>query len=226
MGPPRPEETFQNQLHIGSLGSGKSHIQRFMEITLSCFIQDNYGIIVRKRWEELKNHVIDDLFRLADEITEGNRTALLSDPKRVGASFEITVFTTGKPSRIIVKPEPDGTDEQITDHFKGPEYGWFSLEEATQLREITFDTLCGRLRRVFPTMKPEHCAFMWSGMAVTNPPYVGHWISKRADESEALLAKEELTRLDTLIIRSQMTDNPFLRPEYIDTQNRGQQGLA
>jgi len=136
-GPPQPEEVHRDVVHIGALGSGKTVGGLFTAIALSCFIPDNLGVIVRKNWESLENHLIRELFNLADVATDGNRSHLLSDPKRVGGSYEIEAYTTGKPSKIIIKPEPDGIDRFIEDSFKGPEFGWFLLDELSQLRENT-----------------------------------------------------------------------------------------
>jgi hypothetical protein len=243
-GEPRAEESIQNVIHVGALGSGKSAEQRFGEIALSCLIPDNYGVIVRKRWEELLNHVYDDLLRAANSMTGGMADHLMSKPKKVGASYEIIVYTTSAPSRIIIKPEVEGTPEQIATHFKGPEYGWCSLEELDGLQEITWDTLIGRLRRKFfklftreaweqagwPVVLGEHddpyfnwvakmSSYLWAAVGVCNPPYDGHWVDRRTKKGEAEEAREELKRGSTLVVRSCMEDNVrYLGRDYIDAQ--------
>jgi len=220
-GPPEAHEIHRDVVHIGALGSGKSVGGFFTAIALSCLVPDNLGIIVRKRWEELKNHVIDEMFRLADEMTDGNRKALMSDPKAIGGSYEITVYTLGAPSKIIVKPEPDGTDRAIEDSFKGPEFGWFLLDEQTQLREATWETLRGRLRRQFPHLTSQQASMLWAGLSMSNPPFAGHWLADNVTEvCQELEAKGDLTTEDPLILRSRMDDNPHLPKEYISAEKR------
>jgi len=220
-GPPVKGEIHRDVVHIGALGSGKSVGGLFTAIALSCLIPDNLGVVVRKRWEELKNHVIDEMFRLADEMTDGNRKALMSDPRAIGGSYEITVYTMGRPSKIIVKPEPDGTDRFIEDSFKGPEFGWFLCDELTQLRQATWDTLRGRLRRRFPHVSASESSTLWAGLAMSNPPFAGHWLADDVtDVAREQEATEDLTTDDPLIIRSKMDDNPFLPKEYIIAEKR------
>lgn len=238
MGPVKAEETIQNLIHIGGLGSGKSKEQRFQELSASALIQDNYIIIVRKRWEELQNHVIYDLREFTKELVGAKRIdAIMSEPRRIGSSFEIVVKTLGKPSRIVVKNEPEGSTEDIAEHFKGPEYGAVSLEEARQLQKITFDTLTGRLRRKFFYQFPKELweaegrpmksydawvrdmsKYLWVMLAVCNPPYEGHWIdtySKRGEKDEKM---DALKRESILIVRSNMYDNEYLPESYCKTQ--------
>lgn len=218
MGPPLASECHRDVIHIGALGSGKSVGGLYTAIALSVFIPDNFGIIVRKRWEELRNHVVDELYRLADDITGGRSEALLGKPKIVGGSYEIVVQTADpkRPSRIIIKPEPDGTDRAIEDSFKGPEFGWFLLDEATSLREATWRALLGRLRRKFPGKSDAENAALRAGLAMTNPPFAGNWIHDNvALPYDTMRAQEELTRRDTLVIRSTMEDNLHLDDDYI-----------
>jgi hypothetical protein len=228
---------FQNVLHIGGLASGKSFEQRFQELALSAFIPNNRGVIVRKRWEELLNHIYDSMRGFVIEYIGAEFVpALMSEPKRIGSSFEIKVYTTGTPSSIFLKNEPDGPDRHIEDHFKGDEYGWVSLEEATDLREITWRALKGRIRRKFPEQFPEslwekeglpgenyqdylsrRSSALWAALAVTNPPYEGHWIDKKSKESEKEMALGELTRYGDLIVRSGIIDNlDVMGQEYYD----------
>jgi hypothetical protein len=228
---------FQNVLHIGGLASGKSFEQRFQELALSAFIPNNRGVIVRKRWEELLNHIYDSMKGFVIEYIGAEFVpALMSEPKRIGSSFEIKVYTTGTPSSIFLKNEPDGPDRHIEDHFKGDEYGWVSLEEATDLREITWRTLKGRVRRKFPEQFPEslwekekipgenyqdylsrRSSALWAALAVTNPPYEGHWIDKKSKESEKEMALGELTRFGDLIVRSGIEDNlDIMGQEYYE----------
>lgn len=234
--PPQPDEAVQNVMGIGALSSGKSHLEQYLCIISSVFVPDNLGVIVRKRWEELLNHVIRDLYKFADQLTDGNRKAIISDPKKVGGSYEIRVETPWEvPSYIIVKPEPDGPEAALEEHWKGPEYGWIALEEGKDLTKTTWRTLIGRLRRKFYKMFPrepgespvhyerrvhKQSSYLWWSLMVTNPPYYGHWIDEESKKYEAMEAAGELTRDDVLVIRSKMDDNPYTPDTYKRTQKR------
>lgn len=208
---------WRDRWAIGGLGSGKTVGGLFAAIAYSALIPGNEGVIVRKRWEELKNHVIPEMYDLlAKEQDRGgvgiDPYAIMSKPRAVGAANEIIVRTTGKPSRIILKPEPDGPDRFVEDSFKGPEYGWFLLDEVTQLRQVTWNTLTGRLRR------PNIPAHLRAGMAMGNPPVEGHWVYEMNELMAEIAERGE--REDILIIRSTMEDNPFLDPDYVKREKR------
>lgn len=208
---------WRDRWSLGAIGSGKSVGGLFATIAYSAFIPGNEGVIVRKRWEELKNHLIPALYELlaADFEMGGvgiDPYSIMSKPRAVGAASEIIVRTAGKESRIILKPEPDGPDRFIEDSFKGPEYGWFLLDEMTQLREITWMTLTGRLRR--PNI-PSH---LRAGMAMGNPPVENHWVHDKAQEMEVMAARGE--RPDICVVRSTMDDNPHLDPDYVKRMKR------
>ncbi len=212
-------KVWRDRWQLGALGSGKTVGGLYSAIAYSALIPGNEGVIVRKRWEEIANHLIPELYRMAGLLTSpdgdyrnGNPARLLSDPRTVGASKEILVKTEGEPSRIVLKPEPDGPERFIEDSFKGPEYGWFLLDEVTQLREVTWRTLTGRLRR--PGIPPH----LRAGLAMGNPPAEGHWVFDYARQQEQL--EEAEGRPEILIIRSTMDDNPHLPEDYVRREKR------
>lgn len=157
-GPPQAEETSQNVFHSGGFSSGKSYEQRLEEFLGSMTIPGNSGLIVREQWEEIQNHVIEDIYDYADTWTGGHRHAIMTDFKQVAGSFVAKVNTivtpeqeamgvTNEPSTIIIKNEPDGDAKKVAEHFKGPEYGWVDYEEMLQLKELTWETAALRVRR-------------------------------------------------------------------------------
>lgn len=204
-----PEEfRYRDRINIGGLGSGKTVAALYTLLCLSAYQPDNLGIIVRKRWDELRTHILDELERLATQICDGNPRYLISEPEQIAGTFEVTVFTRTKPSKILIKPEPDGTDSQVEAAFKGPEHGWFFADELTQLRQITFQTLQGRLRRSEVKVR--------AGIACTNPPFRGQWLY----ESNERAARDEMNgqKPKILVVRSSMMDNPHLPADYIAAQ--------
>lgn len=209
-GPPKGS-TFRDAINIGGRGSAKTYISLYTALSLSTDYEDNLGIIVRRHWNELKNSIILDFRKVLEQVTDGHPEYLVEGPNRKEGYYEYVVFTRGKPSYILVKPEPEkASDREIEDAFKGPEYGWFLCDELTQLKRITWSTLQDNLRR--PHIHNRR------GLGMTNPPTKGHWLYELAREQEAATARGE--RAQVLIIRSRMEDNPYLPSDYIENMKR------
>lgn len=196
---------FRKRIFRGAYGCGKSYILDYVGINLSVNQPGNLGLIARKRFEQLINTTLATFYGIIDEATDGDREALICDTNDANGAIEIFLRTTGEPSKIVFRIEPDGTEEMIRDSFKGYELGWFGLDEMTQLKKVTYDTLATRLRRP---------GFVLAGLGASNPAGSKHWFTKRVQASE-----EELSlgaRPDELIIRARAFDNPFLRADYIE----------
>jgi len=207
---PSSTNFWEDRLLVGGRGSAKTTWALFTCLALSTFYPDNYGIMVRKRWDELKAYLVDELLRLTDKVTDGNAAVLLDGPKQVGSTWEFIVRTTGKPSTIQIKQEPDLDDVAIENTFKGKEYGWHYLDELVQLREITYSTLQDSTRRQTVPIN--------AGIACTNPPIEGMWVYKKIREQQLLEGHGEDPYL--MILRSSTYDNPFLPPNYIKKLER------
>lgn len=197
--------TYRHRLFRGAYGCGKSYILDFTGINLSINQPGNLGMIARKRFEQLINTTMATFYEIIDEATNGDRGALICDTQDANGAIEVYLRTAGEPSKIIFRIEPDGSDEFVRDSFKGYELGWFGLDELTQLKKVTYDTLKLRLRRP---------GFVLAGLAASNPASPRHWMTQLIQESEEQLAMGETP--NDLVLRARAFDNPYLRADYIE----------
>lgn len=196
---------FRDRIFMGGFGCGKSYILDYTGLVLSAQQPDNMAVVLRKRFEQLRNTTLATFWAIVDEATEGDRAKLIADVDDKDGAIQVLVRTAGKPSRIIFRIEPDGTDEAVRDSLKGYELGWFGLDEATQLKKVSYDTLRTRLRRP---------GFALAGLVASNPAGTAHWLTKVVQGSEQ--DYEMGVRPNELIIRARSYDNPYIRSDYIE----------
>lgn len=164
------------------MGSGKTATLVVEGIALSLQYPGNVGLIARKTLPELKSTTLKRFFEFLPDplILSYNKT-----------DRELLIRTNGKPSLVHFGP----CDE--INRYKSLELGWFGLDEADEISEDHWLTLCGRLR-----MKdiPQF------GMLATNPTSPNHWIFRK-------WMKEPLEGYE--IFRSKTSDNAAnLPPDY------------
>src|SRR3990167_2341586 len=195
---------YRKRIFRGAYGCGKSYILDYTGINLSVNQPGNLGLIARKRFEQLINTTLATFYQIIDEATDNDRSALICDTNDANGAIEIFMRTSGEPSKIIFRIEPDGTEEMIRDSFKGYELGWFGLDEMPQLKKVTYDTLATRLRRP---------GFVLAGLGASNPARSTHWFTQRVQAAEQELSLG--VRPDELVISARAFDNPYLRADYI-----------
>ena len=185
------EQKFKAVISIGGFRSGKTFADCFKKLT-ACIKYPKYlSLVVRKRKEQLRNTYLATFKEVVDLVTLNNKDFLILDDRELDGAIEILIRSSGEPSKIIFRIEPDGTDEEVRDSFKGYELGSYTLEEASQLREITHDTLYTRLSW---RGGPVHASLL------SNPAFEGHWLSNVANKYEAELASG--IKPQALVIRS------------------------
>lgn len=206
---PKQSQLYPFLINIGGRGSSKTYVA--IGTILRCLMDypDNEGIIVRRHWNELQNSIIRDIKEIATKFSDGHPEYLMDGPIRREGYYEYTIFTSDpkRPSKLIIKPEPDkATDRDVADAFKGPQYGVVFCDELTQLRPVTWSTLQDNLRspRV-PFLRMIGC---------TNPPTRGHWLYDMARDEETRAVNGQKSQV--IITRSAITDNPFLRADYVE----------
>lgn len=198
-------ENFRDRIFMGGFGCGKSYILDYVLLSLLANQPDNMGLIIRKRFEQLRNTTLATFYQLVEEATDGDRNRLIADVDEKDGAIQILIRTSGKPSLAIFRVEPDGSDESVRDSLKGYELGVFGMDEATQLKKVTYDTLRTRLRRP---------GFVLAGLVASNPARTSHWLTKVVQANEKALAVGD--RPDSLIIRARSFDNPYLRSDYVE----------
>lgn len=170
---------------VGALGSGKTATLCVEGILLSMEFPGNVGLIARNSLPELKTTTLKRFFEFLPEpaIIRWNKT-----------DRELLIRTQGnKPSLIHFGP----LDE--LGRYKSLELGWFGVDEADQMTEDMWLTLCGRLR-----LK----GVRYAAMLATNPTSTRHWIYKRFVESPPQGYE---------VFRSKTLDNAKYLPDgYVD----------
>lgn len=226
---PKPEDLLNAVVNIGGRGSGKTRNGLYTLYRQLRDIPDNLGLVVRKQWTNMHISIIADFEEMLKELTgkpheannwkatctacdepstcPGHPEVLVDGPHRREGYWEAKIYTSDpkRPSTLVFKQEPDvSSDRDVEDALKGPEYGIVLLDELTQLRKITFETLYDNLRRQ-NVRRPRL-------IGLSNPPVRGHWLYKLARESEQ--DQWEGNKPRVAVCRSHMDDNPFLPPDY------------
>lgn len=226
---------YQNILSIGGKGSGKTKGAAYTIATLAINTPGGLGVVVRKRHEQLRNTFLADFYDVLNEITwcpapvlckggpepHGHKEALIVHEGEKDGAVEVLVRTTGAtPCKIIFRIEPEGDDRTVADSFKSYNLNFALIEEASQLREVTYKELTDRLRRVG---SPVRRMFILS-----NPTTKSHWLAKFAArcEQQAMVYNPRLPegpgnmQPEALVVRSKMTDNVNLPKDYIENVKR------
>lgn len=214
---------WRDVVSMGGFRSGKTFAAAYKLLRHMMREAGGMALVTRKRHEQLQNTFMAEFFKVAGLVTKsancpacaaagiacaGHPEWLVSKPRESAGSLEVTVQTySGKPSKIVFRIEPDGADEDIQNSFKGYELCAFVMEEASELRRITFDTLRGRLSWLGGTM----------GLVLSNPVYAGHWLA----EFRALCDREMLS------YRPDLPESEFnVKPEALAVRSATEDNLA
>lgn len=232
---------FQNVLAIGGKGSGKTIAGAYTIAHLAINTPDGMGVIVRKRHEQLRNTFLADFYAMLDQFTKcsdpecpkgkdphGHREALVIKEGEKDGAVEVYVHTImpGHPCKLIFRIEPEGDDRTVADSFKSYNLNFFLLEEASQLNEQTFIELCDRLRRPQPWRNGPP---VYRGYVLSNPTTKSYWLAKLASKYEQQMLAYNPRQSDDpihnqipegLVIRSKLTDNPWLPIDYVEQVKR------
>jgi hypothetical protein len=222
---------------IGGNRSGKTRSGLVRLLNEATQYPGNELMVVRKRHEQLHNTFLKDLRVLIDRITGGHPEWLIvSEGAPHTGAYEMQIATPDpkRPSKIVFRIEPDGSDEEVGDSFKAYECGFILLEEGSQLREATLKALLIRTSKkvyIDPYLPPgdtrgciDHADNQWPNfkpytMVISNPEYETHWLEVIASQAE-----QELSRGGKplyLVIRSSMEDNrKHLPPGYIEQRKK------
>lgn len=212
---------YQNVISIGGKGSGKTLGAAYTVASLAINTPGGLGVVVRKRHEQLRNTFLADFYSVLDTISNGNKDALIIHEGEKDGAVEVLVRTTGRePCKVIFRIEPEGDDRTVADSFKSYNLNFALIEEASQLREVTYKELTDRLRVL---KHPVRRMFILS-----NPTTKSHWLAKFASrcEQQALMYNPRLPEgpgnmmPEAVVIRSKMTDNVNLPKDYIENVKR------
>lgn len=231
---------FQFVFQIGGKGSGKTLGGAGTIARLAMNTPGGLGVIVRKRHEQLRNTFLADFYSVLDKFTECRSadcpktpegrhshrdTIVLKEGEKDGA-VEVFIRTVdpARPCKIIFRIEPEGDDRTIADSFKSYNLDFFLIEEASQLNQITFTELSDRLRRNQDVTAP-----VYRGFVLSNPTTKSHWLAQLASryEQQMLSYNPRMPddpihniRPEAVVIRSKMTDNPYLPVDYVEQTKR------
>jgi PBSX family phage terminase large subunit len=150
--------------YVGGFGSGKSIVGCWRSIILAMMYPGNLGIICRNTYPELRDTTMRTFFEECPEeiIHKFNKVENLLTFKPVKGS--------GKQSQIIFRSLDN------YEKFRSLEIGYFFIDEASEVKEEAFLTLCGRLRN---PNADDHFGFITS-----NPSTTRHWMYKRFVEGD------------------------------------------
>jgi len=141
-------------LYGGARGGGKSWALRTKAVLGALYYPKIRILILRRTYPELERNHVEPLRRLISSAATYN-----------GSNHTFT-FKNG--SKIIFGHLNNTSD---LDSYQGAEFDWLMIDEATQLTEYEFRTLCATLRGPYPY--PRRCYL------TANPGGVGHAFIKR-----------------------------------------------
>lgn len=190
----------------GGRNSAKTMTAAYTFLGLMVWFENNLGFMLRHSWKNVEQTMILEFVDIARKVTDDHPEYLLrrhgEKHYRSGKGYcEITVYTGGKNSRILVLPEPDAAEpREVADALKSPAggLGAYWIDELSEVRQIVESTLDDNLRRDVP---------MHAGLGTTNPFEYGTWGYDISREEEKRRAQNQSQRV--LVLESSMHDNPF-----------------
>ncbi len=141
----------------GARGGGKSWCTQRKSVGGCLRYPGLRVLILRRRYEDLENSVIEPILKLVDR-----RTAVFSASKR------LLEFCNGSYIRF---GNMESYDSAVSGKYQGQEYDWIFLEEATQFTEQEFRGLAACCRGTSPFPKRMYLT--------ANPGGIGHqWVKR------------------------------------------------
>ena len=177
----------------------------------------NRLLVVRKRKEQLRNTFLDEFEKVGKLITDGHLDYLGELKPGPDGALEYLVHTSNpkEPSKIIFAIEPDGTDAEIEDRWRGYTVGGVVTEETNQLREISPTTL--RFRVSLDKDMAGNKIPRWMA-SISNPVTKGHYLQKFKQEQETMRLLGR--RPNCLVIHSRPADNVKHLPDGYEDELR------
>ena len=171
-------------LYSGAFGAGKSYIGNSKGYMLSQMYPGNRGLIVRKKFTDLRDTTMDTWFRYV----------MIPEHQE---------YYNKQEHRLVLKNGSEilfyGMDQESK--IGSLEIGWAFADEVIEFTETDWMMLLGRLR--LPNV-PFHQIF-----AATNPANPYHWVYKRFYQNEELKEKGI-----THVVESDALSNPFTPQAY------------
>lgn len=152
----------------GGYGSAKTLGACALGVLLSLQIPGNRGIVIRETYPKLH----DNTQRVFMEMLE-----------RAGIKWKGRENRDGWYHRIILANKSEIHFREGRTVRLGADYGWFFVDEASEVEERLFKNLQARLR--LPAAGPYLRGFLTS-----NPPHQNHWLHKVFGEDPGAFSKE------------------------------------
>lgn len=189
----------------GGYGAAKTYAAAVLGVLLSIQIDGNRGFVGRKTYANLH----DSTLRVYLEVIE---RAADAEPSLRG--YRQLENRLGFPHRIVFPNDSEIVFRETKDigRWLGPEYGWWHLDEVSEMEEAVFTGLVGRLRL-------SQAAHHLRGILTTNPPHEQHWLVKRFGKDPGLIEipdPEDPSHVTKYRhITSSTRDNPHLPRGYL-----------
>lgn len=184
----------------GGYGSAKTLGACALGVLLSLQIPGNRGIVIRETYPKLH----DNTQRVFMEMLERAKIRWTGRENRDG--WYHRVILKGNKSEIHFR---EGRTVRL-----GADYGWFFVDEASEVEERLFKNLQARLRL------PAAGKFL-RGFLTSNPPHVNHWLHKVFGEHPGAFSREvevETGRFEQTTFRFMRVStraNPHNPPGYL-----------
>lgn len=153
----------------GGYGSAKTLGGCAMGVLMSLNVPGNRGIVIRETYPKLH----DNTQRVFMEMLERAKIRWTGRENRDG--WYHRVILKGNRSEIHFR---EGRTVRL-----GADYGWFLVDEASEVEERLFKNLQARLR--LPAAGP-----FLRGVLLSNPPHQNHWLHKVFGEEPGQFARE------------------------------------
>lgn len=192
-------------LYKGGYGSGKTYAAAVLGVLLSINIDGNRGFVGRKTYANLH----DSTLRVYLEVIE---RAMAVEPALRGTRY--LENRLGFPHRIVFPNDSEIVFRETKDigRWLGPEYGWWHLDEVSEMEKQVFTGLAGRLRL-------QQAGAHRRGILTTNPPHEQHWIVSVFGKDPGVIEIPDPEDPSEIIkyrhITSSTRDNPHLPKGYL-----------
>ena len=187
--------TVKYTCYGGARGGGKSWCTQRKPVGACLYYPGLKILILRRRYEDLENSVIDPIVKLVPE-----SVAVYNVQKHL-LSF--------KNGSTIKFGNMDGFGSAVAGKYQGQEYDWIFIEEATQFTEQEFRGIAACCRGATPFPKRMYLT--------CNPGGIGHQWVKRLFVKRDFLPNENPD--DYLFIKATVEDNVDLlegSPDYVN----------
>jgi len=164
------------RLFVAGIGSGKTHVGAYAVLDMP---PGSRGAIIAPTYSVLRDATLETFLEVAEPVVKSFNQSKME--------MELTNGT-----EILWR------SAENPENLRGPNLGWFWLDEASLMKEMVFDIMIGRLRRApargWVTTTPKGFDYLWR-----------IWV------------KENEHNLDFHLIRAATWENIFLPDGYVDS---------